>query len=140
MKHRTCSLNKFTQEEYFQLALNMNQNLNLLNLLRNSGIVPTITKTYPKFVIIRAIKKGIQNVEPAGIMCIKGTSILQEIRVCFEPDGIKYKNCPTAIQSIPSCTTNDITLGVQYIMNNENNINKVGIDHSNFYFIWSFEM
>ncbi|GAU43999.1 hypothetical protein TSUD_91780 [Trifolium subterraneum] len=110
-KHGTCSLDKFSQEEYFELALKIRKNIDILALLNNAGIVPRNNlRGYGRASIVNAIKVGTQNFEP-GIMCAPGTSTLQEVRLCLVADGSTYRDCPLAIRVV-NCKTSIISLPI----------------------------
>jgi ribonuclease T2 len=98
-KHGTCSLDKFSQEEYFELALKIRKNIDLLDLLNKATIVPNNLHGYLQADIVNAIKVGTKGFE-VGIMCAIGSSNLQEVRVCLVADGSTYRDCPLAIRVV----------------------------------------
>lgn len=102
-KHGTCSLSKYTQLAYFQRALSIKTEINLIDVLKNSGIVPHKTNPYDIGQIVTAIKSGNKNLEPA-VMCTpptrKSLPYLKEIRLCLFPNGSTYMDCPSASRVI----------------------------------------
>lgn len=110
IKHGNCSLDKFNQTEYFNLTLGIKDEVDLLKLLEQGGIMPSDDTKYPLVNIVNAVKVGINNSVP-GILCyykINETSnykinetynLLQEIRVCLDADG-RYINCPPKKQAV----------------------------------------
>ncbi|KAI5441771.1 hypothetical protein KIW84_011003 [Lathyrus oleraceus] len=114
LKHGTCSLNKFTQIEYLQLALDIKNSISLIDVLKNANIVPHKTATYDISDIVRAIKTSHPN-EPT-LMCKMDPNprnvipYLQEIRLCFEDNGITPRNCPgnTRIMCINKNSNNKV--------------------------------
>lgn len=109
-KHGTCSISTYTQLPYFQRALSIKTQINLLNVLQNSGIVPDNTNPYDISRVVSAIKGGNNNLEPA-LMCTPPTRrsplpYLKEIKLCLFPNGSTYMNCPAANRII-NCNNNN---------------------------------
>jgi len=115
-KHGTYSRDKFNQTEYFELALRIKKKVDLLELLKQGGIMPSDDQRYSLMDIVNAVKDGINNSEP-GILCYyknnETSNLLKEIRVCLEADGRFYKDCPQSIREV-NCKKNmtNITLPI----------------------------
>ncbi|CAK8543042.1 unnamed protein product [Lathyrus sativus] len=102
-KHGTCSLNKFTQDDYFQQALTIKGMINLIDVLKKAGVVPHKTKDYKIDDIVTAIKAHNGNNDIA-LVCTKSTNgnpipYLKEIRLCLYPNGSTHTPCPPPLRS-----------------------------------------
>ncbi|RYR58073.1 hypothetical protein Ahy_A05g023755 [Arachis hypogaea] len=93
-KHGTCSLNKFQQFQYFSLAIDIKNKLDILRLLENAGIRPNATVTYNYIDIVDAIKAKIGPFEPQ-LHCVMphNNVLLLEVRVCLDDKGATYISC-----------------------------------------------
>ncbi|KHN18763.1 Intracellular ribonuclease LX [Glycine soja] len=98
-KHGTCSLNKFSQFNYFRLALKIKGEYNLMTILSGEQIVLHHSTAYDKNSIIQAIH-GVIGTYPQ-LTCYKynlnkqSYYNLSEIRLCLDDNGKNYINCPT---------------------------------------------
>nr|XP_004507010.1 ribonuclease S-7-like isoform X2 [Cicer arietinum]XP_012573091.1 ribonuclease S-7-like isoform X2 [Cicer arietinum]XP_012573092.1 ribonuclease S-7-like isoform X2 [Cicer arietinum]XP_027191155.1 ribonuclease S-7-like isoform X2 [Cicer arietinum]XP_027191156.1 ribonuclease S-7-like isoform X2 [Cicer arietinum] len=99
-KHGTCSMNKFPQLDYFQLALTIKARINLTDVLRQVGVIPHKTTPHNINTIVTAIKSANNNNNPV-LVCTSGTTIpyLKEIRLCLYDNGTTYRNCPPPLFS-----------------------------------------
>ncbi|XP_045805790.1 ribonuclease S-1-like [Trifolium pratense] len=105
--HGTCSFSMFGQAKYFWLAVNHWEHMNIFEMLREDGIVPTPGKMFDQNDIIEAIKKhhfhGQVAIKPefhCRPISQSGSkppsplsSELLEIRLCVDHDGFNYFNC-----------------------------------------------
>ncbi|KAG9451323.1 hypothetical protein H6P81_011288 [Aristolochia fimbriata] len=95
-KHGTCSESILTQYQYFQTALNLKQQANLLLLLQDAGISPD-GGFYSLKAIREAIEGGIGG-HVAGIECNVdegGNHQLYQIYLCTDTYGTDFIDCPT---------------------------------------------
>ncbi|KAK1553033.1 hypothetical protein Q3G72_027587 [Acer saccharum] len=92
-KYGTCSRSK--QHEYFEAALKLKDKIDLLQILKKSGIKPD-GKFYSLFKIKNSLR-GALGYEP-GVYCNDDKSgknnQLYQIFICFDPSGTKVIECP----------------------------------------------
>ncbi|TXG56503.1 hypothetical protein EZV62_017816 [Acer yangbiense] len=92
-KYGTCSRSK--QREYFEAALKLKDKIDLLQILKKSGIKPD-GKFYSLFKIKDSLR-GALGYEP-GVYCNADKSgknnQLYQIFICFDPSGSKVIECP----------------------------------------------
>ncbi|XP_020105232.1 ribonuclease 1-like isoform X2 [Ananas comosus] len=92
-KHGTCSESVLDQHSYFETALRLQKETNLLEILRESGIRPG--GFYRLDEIKEAIKEGL-GFAP-GIECNRdesGTNQLYQIFLCVDNSGKQIIECP----------------------------------------------
>jgi ribonuclease I len=96
-KHEKCSEVKFNQTQYFNLALNIKAQVNILNALLKEGFKPNNSATYNINEVADAIKEGIPNKSYPELHCANFNSImtsyLAEVRLCLDFDGINFMSC-----------------------------------------------
>ncbi|XP_020255490.1 extracellular ribonuclease LE-like [Asparagus officinalis] len=93
-KHGTCAESVLDQHAYFQSALGLKKQLNLLQVLRDGGIEPD-GGFYSLNAIKNAIKKG-TGINP-GIECNvdeSGNSQLYQVYFCVDTSGTELIECP----------------------------------------------
>ncbi|KAL9424171.1 hypothetical protein AB3S75_036120 [Citrus x aurantiifolia] len=93
-KHGTCSESVLNQHQYFQTALNLKNQINLLQALRTAGIVPD-GSSYSLESIKDAIKEA-SGFSP-WIECNvdeSGNSQLYQIYLCVDTSASNFINCP----------------------------------------------
>ncbi|KAJ3675412.1 hypothetical protein LUZ60_004454 [Juncus effusus] len=91
-----CS--NLTQQQYFQRALDLRKDLDLLTLLGSKGIVPSNTKVYD----LEDIESALRTKYPFSfvVQCNRrdrtayGGYQLYKIRYCISMDGKKFITCP----------------------------------------------
>ncbi|KAK3223037.1 hypothetical protein Dsin_010062 [Dipteronia sinensis] len=92
-KYGTCSRSK--QHEYFEAALKLKDKIDLIQILKSSGIKPD-GKFYSLFKIKDSLR-GALGYEP-GVYCNDDKSgknnQLYQISICFETSGSKVIECP----------------------------------------------
>ncbi|KAL2546752.1 Ribonuclease 1 [Forsythia ovata] len=94
VKHGTCSESILDQHSYFETALNLKEQLNLLQVLGNSGIEPN-GEVYELSSIKDAIKEG-TGYTP-WIECNSdesGNSQLYQVYMCVDTSGSNLVECP----------------------------------------------
>ncbi|KAI5679024.1 hypothetical protein M9H77_09974 [Catharanthus roseus] len=93
-KHGTCSESVLDQHDYFKTALNLKDNLNLLQILQNAGIKAD-GGSYSLSSIKDAIKSGIGSTP--WIQCNEdesGNRQLYQIYICVDNSGSNIIECP----------------------------------------------
>nr|QYF06675.1 S-RNase 1 [Solanum tuberosum] len=93
LKHGTCSINRYKQAAYFDLAMKIKDRFDLLGTLRNHGINPG--STYDLDDIERAIKTV--SIKVPSLKCIEkppGNVELNEIGICLDPEAKYTVPCP----------------------------------------------
>ncbi|KAJ3675413.1 hypothetical protein LUZ60_004455 [Juncus effusus] len=102
----TCS--NLTQQQYFQRALALRKDLDILTLLANKGIVPADAKTYYN---LEDIESALRAKYPFSFVveCSKRSDFnhtvdlrgyqLYKIRYCISMDGTKFITCPITKES-----------------------------------------
>ncbi|RZC52652.1 hypothetical protein C5167_021078 [Papaver somniferum] len=93
-KHGTCSEDVLDQPGYFQAALKLKQQTNLLNVLQNAGINPD-----GKFYSLTSITKAIRDSTgfTPGLECNvdeSGNTQLYQIYICVDTSGTNLIECP----------------------------------------------
>ncbi|CAI9096596.1 OLC1v1032781C1 [Oldenlandia corymbosa var. corymbosa] len=102
-KHGTCSETVLDQHAYFAAALNIKDKVNLLEMLKNAGILPD-GKFYKLEDMEEAIKLGTGHVP--GIECnhdASGNVQLYQIFLCVDATGSNVIECP--VVPIRKCDT-----------------------------------
>nr|BAA10891.1 ribonuclease (RNase LC1) [Luffa aegyptiaca] len=100
-KHGICSVSKFDQQAYFQMAINMRNSIDLLSALRVGGVVPN-GRSKARQRVQSAIRAQLGK-EP--VLRCRGTgrqSRLLEIVMCFDDDGVTLINCNPANSNCPN--------------------------------------
>ncbi|KAF5449642.1 hypothetical protein F2P56_030065 [Juglans regia] len=93
-KHGTCSESVLGQHGYFEAALNLKKNVDLLQILESEGVQPD-GRSYSLSSISEAIR-GATGYAP-GVECNVGTSDnsqLYQIYVCVDTSGSNFIKCP----------------------------------------------
>ncbi|XP_049373461.1 ribonuclease S-2-like [Solanum verrucosum] len=93
VKHGSCSINRYKQAAYFDLAMKIKDKFDLLGTLRNHGINPG--STYELDDIERAIMTV--SIEVPSLKCIQkplGNVELNEIGICLDPEAKYMVPCP----------------------------------------------
>lgn len=96
----TCSLNKFNQTAYLELALKFKIKYDLMAILAGAHIVPHQSTTYDKNLVIQAIHGVILKSPQLSCYTYKGPrgqiyyTNLSEIRLCIDGNGGSFINCP----------------------------------------------
>ncbi|KAL5540668.1 hypothetical protein UlMin_041252 [Ulmus minor] len=93
-KHGTCSESQLDQHAYFQAALNLKRQVNLLQILKTAGIQPD-GSSYKLNDIKEAIQKGVGYAP--WIECNVDTSAnsqLYQIYFCVDTSGSNLIECP----------------------------------------------
>ncbi|KAL2484646.1 Ribonuclease 1 [Abeliophyllum distichum] len=93
-KHGTCSESVLDQHGYFKTALNLKAQIDLLQILRSSGINPD-----DGFYSLSSIRNAIKNAigYTPGIECnvdASGNSQLYQIYICVDTSGSNLIECP----------------------------------------------
>ncbi|OVA00090.1 Ribonuclease T2-like [Macleaya cordata] len=93
-KHGTCSESVLDQEGYFEAALNLKKQVDLLSILQKAGIQPD-----GRFYSLTSITKAIRDATgyTPGIECnvdASGNSQLYQIYICVDTDGTNLIECP----------------------------------------------
>ncbi|XP_054779683.1 ribonuclease MC-like [Prosopis cineraria] len=85
-KHGTCSSNKFSTQQYLKITIDLAKNYAqpILSKMRAAGINPDAATPHDETNIQNAVKDA------------TGQSLLQEIRLCVEDDGVTLFDCNTA--------------------------------------------
>ncbi|KAK7362329.1 hypothetical protein VNO77_04439 [Canavalia gladiata] len=104
-KHGTCS-GSLDQHEYFEVALNLKDRIDLLQILQNKGIKPD-GKFYSVVNITQAIKQatGFE----VGLTCNSdpsGNRQLNEIYLCVDKSASNFIECPILPKAVRSCPEN----------------------------------
>nr|AAK15435.1 self-incompatibility ribonuclease [Petunia axillaris] len=91
-KHGTCCSQRYNQQAYFDIAKNLKDKFDLLQILKKKGIIPGKTYTVDK------IEEAIREVTQAypNLNCIgdpQNTMELKEVGICFEPDATTVTAC-----------------------------------------------
>ncbi|KAF6171855.1 hypothetical protein GIB67_007376 [Kingdonia uniflora] len=94
VKHGTCSESILNQHDYFDSALNLKKQVDLLNILQSAGINPD-----GGFYSLRAITNAITQATgyAPGIECNideSGNSQLYQIYLCVDTSGTNFIKCP----------------------------------------------
>ncbi|WOK94253.1 extracellular ribonuclease LE-like [Canna indica] len=103
-KHGTCSESKLEQHSYFEAALNLKKQVDILQILENAGIKPD-GESYDMDDITNAISSS-TGFKP-GIECNKdesGNSQLYQIYLCVNTSATELIECPTYPRS--KCSSN----------------------------------
>ncbi|OVA08995.1 Ribonuclease T2-like [Macleaya cordata] len=104
-KHGTCSGSIFDQRKYFETALNLKKQMNLLQILENAGIKPN-GRIYSLHSITEAIREA-TGFSP-GIQCNMDGSghnhQLYQIYMCVDTSGSNFIECPLLPKG--SCSSN----------------------------------
>uniref|UniRef100_A0A0A0LHQ9 Uncharacterized protein n=2 Tax=Cucumis sativus TaxID=3659 RepID=A0A0A0LHQ9_CUCSA len=94
-KHGVCSESRYSMKQYFQMAINMKYKINVLSALRMGGITPNnhlkakqrvegaMFTAYNAYPLLRCKKDS------------SGQSLLTEVVMCFDNDGVTLLNCTT---------------------------------------------
>ncbi|KAJ6811977.1 ribonuclease 1-like [Iris pallida] len=93
-KHGTCSESILNQHGYFQAALNLKQQVNLLQILTSAGIQPN-DQYYSLDSISQAIAQATGHTP--GIECNRdesGNAQLYQIYLCVDTSGASLVECP----------------------------------------------
>nr|BAJ24848.1 Self-incompatibility ribonuclease precursor [Petunia x hybrida] len=91
-KHGTCCTERYDRQAYFDLAQNLKDKYDALQILKNHGIIPG--KSYAVDKIEEAIRDATQAYP--NLNCIgdpQKTMELKEIGICFVPDATKATAC-----------------------------------------------
>ncbi|KAJ4961113.1 hypothetical protein NE237_021023 [Protea cynaroides] len=99
MKHGSCAESIFDEHGYFQAALNLRKQVNLLQALESAGIKPD-----GRFYSVEKIKEAITEAIgfTPGIDCNVDTSKnhqLYQVFLCVDTSGTKLIECPVAQSS-----------------------------------------
>ncbi|KAK7400915.1 hypothetical protein VNO78_12224 [Psophocarpus tetragonolobus] len=103
-KHGTCSYSVLDEHAYFEAALNLKDQFDLLQILQNNGIKPD-GNLYSIVNISEAIEQAI-GFQP-GITCNRdalGNRQLNEIYLCVDKSASNFIECPILPKSGKSCT------------------------------------
>jgi hypothetical protein len=79
-RHGMCSEIKFNQTQYFNLALNIKAQVNVLNALLKKGFKLNNSATYDINGVANAIKEGIPNKSYLELPCVDSNSTIREMR------------------------------------------------------------
>lgn len=117
-KHGNCSENKFDQFNYFKLALNIKDRLDILSVLSNAGFGPNPTALYNMEGVAMPIQNHIGQ-EPELRCVIDGnTMVLKEVGVCLDATGKKYISCPIVRNPlVANCQNSSFKLPLRRCMN-----------------------
>ncbi|XP_042491213.1 ribonuclease 1-like [Macadamia integrifolia] len=99
LKHGTCAESVFDQHGYFEAALNLKKQVNLLQALENAGIKPD-----GRFYSVEKIKEAIKEATgfTPGIECNVDSSRnhqLYQVYLCVDTSGTNFIECPIASSS-----------------------------------------
>ncbi|MGG6533001.1 UNVERIFIED_CONTAM: hypothetical protein C3P02_20415 [Clostridioides difficile] len=95
-KHGICSENKFDQASFFQIAINMRNNINLLSVLRTGGVVPNgASKAKQRVESLISTHFGRDPILRCKTAS-NGQVLLTEIVMCFDDDGTTLIHCNKA--------------------------------------------
>ncbi|KAF4403138.1 hypothetical protein G4B88_027909 [Cannabis sativa] len=100
-KHGTCSNDQLNQVQYFDTALRLKRQYDILKILEAKGIKPN-DGSYKVSAIKAAIKEKIRY-DPI-VRCVEKEKlklILYEIFLCVAKDGSKFEECETSKEDIP---------------------------------------
>ncbi|XP_019256621.1 PREDICTED: ribonuclease S-7-like [Nicotiana attenuata] len=91
-KHGTCCTELYSQEAYFDLAMKLKDKFDVLQMLKNQGVIPGKTYTVNK------IEEAIREVTQAypNLNCIGDppkTMELKEIGICFNREATEVVAC-----------------------------------------------
>ncbi|KAL5981182.1 hypothetical protein ACLOJK_029103 [Asimina triloba] len=105
-KHGTCSESVLGQRAYFRTALNLKNQVNLLQILKDAGIEPD-DRFYSLSRISNAISEATGHVP--GIECnvdAEGNRQLFQIYMCVDTSGTRFIECPILPRS--KCSSRQI--------------------------------
>ncbi|XP_027933673.1 ribonuclease MC-like [Vigna unguiculata] len=101
VKHGGCSEPTFPKLEYFNLALHLYEQNNLLNILEKEQIVPDDKKLYNVSSVFAAVHNHTSH-DPV-LSCYHDPKLnvtaLYQISICLTPNGTSFVNC----NSVGSC-------------------------------------
>nr|CBD77383.1 putative S-RNase [Coffea canephora] len=111
-KHGTCSLNRFTQRGYFQLAENLMSRYDVTTILKRD-----IQTRYPLIAQVNQSISQFTGFRPE-LRCqpYRGLNMLVEMIICFDRTGTSIIDCPVLTTSCGWSVTNTIYVpGLQLI-------------------------
>ncbi|XP_058758301.1 ribonuclease MC-like [Vicia villosa] len=94
-KHGTCSQSKFPVFDYFKLALDIKDRVNILQALIDHNVQPSSTITYDYALVSKALE--LKTGKAPELRCIQpngqGPVYLHEVGICLDRDGINFQDC-----------------------------------------------
>nr|BAC00933.1 S25-RNase [Solanum peruvianum] len=103
-KHGTCSMDRYNQDQYFELALKLKNQFDLLNILRNHGIIPGKTCTVKDVEdAIKAVTAHVPNLNCIVRSSQRSSHIMEllEIGICFDREATQMIDCRRRWKSHP---------------------------------------